>query len=40
MFRAGDLDGATVAYARAIELTDNVAEREALEARSRCTRGS
>ncbi|MFC7496185.1 MULTISPECIES: RNA polymerase sigma factor [unclassified Nocardioides] len=33
--RAGDADGAAIAYRRAIELTQNAAEREALEARSR-----
>lgn len=33
--RAGDRDGAAIAYRRAIELTQNAAEREALEARSR-----
>lgn len=33
--RAGDADGAAAAYRRAIELTDNAAERTALEARSR-----
>lgn len=33
--RAGDLDGAAVAYARAIELSHNTSERTALEARSR-----
>lgn len=33
--RAGDADGAALAYRRAIELTGNAAEREALEARSR-----
>jgi RNA polymerase sigma-70 factor (ECF subfamily) len=33
--RAGDADGAAAAYRRAIELTHNIAEREALEARSR-----
>ena len=36
--RAGDLDGAASAYAKAIELTQNAAEREALEARSRRVR--
>lgn len=35
--RAGDADGAAAAYRRAIELTQNAAEREALEARSRRT---
>ncbi len=33
--RAGDRDGAAIAYRRAIELTQNTAERKALEARSR-----
>jgi RNA polymerase sigma-70 factor (ECF subfamily) len=33
--RAGDADGAAAAYRRAIELTQNTAERDALEARSR-----
>ncbi len=33
--RAGDVDGAAIAYRRAIELTHNTAEREALVARSR-----
>ncbi|NYJ02527.1 RNA polymerase sigma-70 factor (ECF subfamily) [Nocardioides thalensis] len=33
--RAGDTEGAAAAYDRAIELTDNAAERAALEARSR-----
>jgi RNA polymerase sigma-70 factor (ECF subfamily) len=33
--RAGDADGAAAAYRRAIELAHNIAEREALEARSR-----
>ncbi|PWN03744.1 RNA polymerase subunit sigma-24 [Nocardioides silvaticus] len=33
--RAGDHDGAAAAYRRAIELTENAAERTALEARSR-----
>ncbi|MET0999809.1 MAG: DUF6596 domain-containing protein [Marmoricola sp.] len=33
--RAGDTEGAAVAYRRAIELTQNTAERVALEARSR-----
>ena len=36
--RAGDLDGAAIAYRRAIELTQNTAERVALEARSRRSR--
>lgn len=36
--RAGDADGAATAYRRAIELTQNAAEREALEARSRGVR--
>jgi RNA polymerase sigma-70 factor (ECF subfamily) len=36
--RAGDQDGAAIAYRRAIELTQNTAEREALEARSRRAR--
>lgn len=38
LFRAGDVDGAATAYARAIELTQNTAERKALEARSRRAR--
>ena len=38
--RAGDLDGAAIAYRKAIELTQNTAEREALEARSRRSRRS
>jgi RNA polymerase sigma-70 factor (ECF subfamily) len=38
--RAGDAEGASVAYRRAIELTQNAAEREALEARSRRLRRS
>ncbi|KRF21004.1 hypothetical protein ASG90_00885 [Nocardioides sp. Soil797] len=32
--RAGDREGAANSYRRAIELTDNAAEREALEARA------
>ena len=36
--RAGDLGGAAIAYRRAIELTQNTAERQALEARSRRAR--
>ncbi|MDF1605047.1 DUF6596 domain-containing protein [Nocardioides sp. YIM 152315] len=36
--RAGDADGAAIAYRRAIELTQNAAERAALEARSRRVR--
>lgn len=38
--RAGDPEGAAIAYRRAIELTQNAAEREALEARSRSVRRS
>jgi RNA polymerase sigma-70 factor (ECF subfamily) len=38
--RAGDSDGAATAYRRAIELTQNTAEREALEARSQDHRRS
>jgi RNA polymerase sigma-70 factor (ECF subfamily) len=38
--RAGDADGAAIAYRRAIELTRNAAERAALEARSRRARRS
>lgn len=37
--RAGDAAGAAAAYRRAIELTGNAAEREALEARSRQVQG-
>lgn len=40
LVRAGDSDGAAVAYRRAIGLTQNAAEREALEARSRRVRRS
>jgi RNA polymerase sigma-70 factor, ECF subfamily len=40
LHRAGDPDGAAVAYRRAIELTQNAAERQALETRSRRTRRS
>ena len=40
LVRVGDLDGASIAYRRAIELTQNTAERQALEARSRRTRRS
>ena len=36
--RVGDLDGAAIAYRRAIELTQNAAERQALEARSQRAR--
>jgi RNA polymerase sigma-70 factor (ECF subfamily) len=34
LFRAGDADGAAAAYRRAIDLTQNVAERQALEGRA------